>query len=129
MKKMKYLLAIILFISSSFSANDLCEDISKAIGSGDSKGLASYFANTVDLTIANREDNYSKTQAEMIVRDFFSKNPPKTFSIIHKGTSKEGTLYGIGTLTTTKGTTFRTSFFARQSGGKFLIQELRFETE
>jgi hypothetical protein len=129
MKKIKYLLAIILFISSSFSASDLCEDINKAIGSGDSRQLATYFANTVDLTIANREDNYSKTQAEMIVRDFFLKNPPKTFSIIHKGTSKEGTLYGIGTLTTTKGTTFRTSFFARQSGGKFLIQELRFETE
>ena len=130
MKLARYLLVgFVLIISGSFTQFDVCEEIGSAIGAGDSKQLASYFANTIELTILNREDSYSKTQAELIVRDFFSKNPPKSFSMVHKGTSKEGTLYGIGTLTTAKGAVFRTSFFARQSGEKYLIQELRFETE
>ncbi len=124
-----FLVCFVLLASSSFSENDICEDIGNAIRAGDSKQLASYFGNTIDLTIMNREDTYSKTQAELIVRDFFSKNPPKTFSILHKGSSKEETLYGIGSLTTTKGAVFRTSYLARQSGKKYLIQELRFETE
>ena len=130
MKLFKYILVgFVLLVSSSFTEFDVCEEIGGAIRAGDSKQLASYFANTIDLTILNREDSYSKTQAELIVRDFFSKNPPKSFTIVHKGTSKEGTLYGIGTLTTTKGANFRTSFFAKQSGDKYFIQELRFETE
>lgn len=124
-----FILGLVLLVSSSFVEFDICEDIGGAIRAGDSKELASYFGNTVDLTIMNKEDTYSKTQAELIVRDFFTKNPPKSFSMLHKGSSKEGTLYGIGTLTTTKGAVFRTSFFAKHSGGKYLIQELRFETE
>jgi Domain of unknown function (DUF4783) len=130
MKLARFLLiGFVLLVSGSFIGFDTCEDIGSAIRSGDSKQLASYFANTIDLTIINKEDNYSKTQAELIVRDFFSKNPPKSFTMVHKGTSKEGTLYGIGTLTSTKGVNFRTSFYAKKSGEKYFIQELRFETE
>ena len=130
MKPIKYgLVCIAVLIACSFTQPDVCDDISSTIGAGDSKQLASYFDNMVELTIMNREDTYSKTQAELIVRDFFSKNPPKSFAIIHKGSSKEGTLFAIGNLTSTKGAVFRTSFLARQSGGKYLIQELRFETE
>jgi len=130
MKLFKYILVgFVLLVSSSFTELEVCDEIGNAIRAGDSKQLASYFANTIDLTILNREDSYSKTQAELIVRDFFTKNPPKSFTVVHKGTSKEGTLYGIGTLVTTKGGAFRTSFFAKQSGEKYFIQELRFETE
>ena len=130
MKLVRYLIiGFALLAASSFTAFDPCEEIGGAIRAGDSKQLAAYFANTIDLTIMGREDTYSKTQAELIVRDFFSKNPPKSFTMVHKGTSKEGTLYGIGTLTTTKGAALRTSFFAKQSGEKYFIQELRFETE
>jgi hypothetical protein len=124
-----FLFCLILLTLGGFSRFDIYEDVGNAIGAGDSKQLASHFGNTVELTILNRGDSYSKTQAELIVRDFFSKNPPKSFSIIHKGSSKEGTLFAIGTLTTTKGVVFRTSFFVRQSGKAYLVQELRFETE
>src|SRR5258705_11882140 len=117
MKLVRYfIICFAVLVSSGFAENDICEEIGSAIRAGDSKQLASYFGNTIDLTIMNREDSYSKTQAELIVRDFFSKNPPKSFSILHKGSSKEGTLYAIGSLATTKGTVFRTSFFTRQSG-------------
>ena len=111
------------------SGPDIYDEVSKAIRSGDSKQIAAYFGTSVDLTILAQEEVYSKTQAELVLRDFFSKNIPKTFSLLHKGSSKEGTLYAIGNMTTAKGIVFRASFFLRKSKDKYLIQELRFEKE
>ena len=63
------------------------DNISAAIKAGNSKALAEYFDNTVEVKIANKEGAYSKSQAEAIVKDFFTKNPPKTFKFLHDGTS------------------------------------------
>jgi len=130
MKILKYIFTCFSILTlATFMELDLYEDVSSAIRSGNSKQIASYFGSTVDLTILSQEEVYSKTQAELVLRDFFSKNPPKSFSILHKGSSKEGTLYAIGNMTTTNGAVFRTSFFLRKADDKYLIQELRFETE
>ena len=120
---------LFLLLTSTVKALDIYDDIANAIRSGDSRQIASYFSNNVDLTILNQEDVYSKAQAELIVRDFLSKNSPKSFSILHKGSSKEGTLYAIGNLVTLNGKTFRVSFFVKMTSGKYLLQELRFETQ
>ena len=128
MKTLKIFL-LFLLISASGKALDIYDDISNAIRSGDSRQIAFYFSNNVDLTILNQEDVYSKVQAELIVKDFLSKNSPKTFSILHRGSSKEGTLYAIGNLVTLNGKTFRISFFVKMTSGKYMLQELRFETQ
>lgn len=128
MKSLK-IFFLLFFAVSSTQALDIYDEIANAIRSGDSKQIAVYFGTSVDLTIINQEDVYSKAQAELIIKDFFSKNTPKSFSILHKGASKEGTLYSIGNLTTLNNKTFRVSFFMKMAGGKYLIQELRFETE
>ena len=120
---------LLLLVSFSVRALDIYDEISNAIRSGDSKQIALYFGTSIDLTLMNQEDVYSKAQAEQIVKDFLSKNAPKSFSILHKGSSKEGTLYAIGSLVTINGKTFRTSFFVKMTSGKYLIRELRFETE
>ena len=59
----------------AIKAGDL-ENIAAAISSGNSKELATYFDNTVEVKIANKEGAYSKSQAEAIIKDFFTKNPP-----------------------------------------------------
>lgn len=123
------LCALFLLITASVRALDIYDEIANSIRSGDSKQIAVYFSSSIDLTIMNREDVYSKAQAELIVKDFLAKNTPKSFSILHKGSSKEGTLYAIGNLVTLTGKTFRTSFFVKMSDGKYQIQELRFESQ
>ena len=128
MKKISSLFALFLIIGSSF-AMDVYDEISLSIRSGDAKQLSSFFGPTIDLTIINKEDVYSKAQAEQVIKDFFSKNTPKSFTIIHKGASPEGTQYAIGSLVTTNGKTFRTSFYIKSSNGKNILQELRFESE
>jgi hypothetical protein len=128
MKKITAIFAFLLIIGSSF-AMDVYDEIAFAIRSGDAKQLSTYFGATIDLTIIDREDVYSKAQAEQVIKDFFSKNAPKTFSIIHKGSSPEGTQYAIGSLITSNGKAYRTSFYIKNSGGRSILQELRIELE
>jgi hypothetical protein len=128
MKRFTSILLLITFTAQVF-AMDVYDEIANSIRSGDARQLATFFGATIDLTILTQEDVYSKTQAEQVVKDFFSKNPPKSFDIIHKGASPEGTQYAIGTLVTSTGKKFRTSFYIKNSGGKSILQELRIENE
>lgn len=127
MKKIKKIMFLLLVSTSLFSF-DIYDDIANSIRSGDARQLATFFGNTIDLTILDKENAYSKAQAELIIKDFFSKNPPKSFTILHKGSSPEGTQYAIGNLETMNGKTFRTSFYVKNTGGKTALQEFRIET-
>jgi len=130
MKKATKLLLVLLLTAGSVVAYlDIYQDISNAIRSGDARAVAKFFSTTVDLTILNQEEVYSKAQAEQVLRDFFSKNTPRTFNLIHKGVSKEGAKYAIGNLVTAQGVQFRTYFFVKQSPSGEVIQELRFEKQ
>jgi hypothetical protein len=119
-------IALLLKVSAA-NAGTL-ETIAAAIQAGNAKELAKYFDNNVDITVYNKEEMYSKTQAEMVVKDFFSKNPPSSFKIIHKGTSNQGSEYAIGTLVTSVGS-FRTYIYVKQKATAYSIQEIRFEKD
>lgn len=117
----------VLFVSTNVVAG-ITDEISTAIKTGNSKELSKYFASNVDLTLPGYEGVYSKAQAELIVKEFFNKNTPKSFSIIHQGASKDGSQYSIGNLVSGNGK-YRTYFLLKKSADKFVIQQLRFETE
>ena len=107
---------------------DIPEEIITAIKLGNSKELSKYLGPNVDLTIKDKEGVYSKAQAELIIKDFFRKNPVKSFQVIHQGESKVGSQYTIGKLITEK-ETFRTMIVIKKTGNKFIIQRLSFEIE
>ena len=130
MKSLITILSLFLLSVNIASAElDLLDDIANALRSGEAKSVSKYFGNSVDLTIINQEEVYSKVQAEQVLRDFFSKNQPRWFTIIHKGESKEGARYAIGSLITTQGVSYRTYFYIKQQVGNSIIQELRFMKE
>jgi hypothetical protein len=127
---MKLLTLILLFSFSSFASHaDLYDEIASAVRSGDAHQVASFFDAKVDLALSSQEDVYSKAQAELLIKDFFTKNQPKTFTLVHKGSSKEGTLFAVGTLACANGKTFRVSFVMKTLKGRNTIQELRFENQ
>jgi hypothetical protein len=128
-KAYKIVLVLLLAAGTVFASLDIYSDISDAIRSGDARAVARFFGSTVDLTILRQEEVYSKAQAEQVLRDYFSKNTPRSFNLIHKGVSKEGAKYAIGTLVTTQGIEYRTYFFVKQSASGEVIQELRFEKQ
>jgi len=121
---------ILFFMVGTVAANaDLYDEIAAAIRSGDAHQVASYFDSKIDLALVSQEDIYSKAQAELLVKDFFSKNQAKSFTLVHKGSSKEGTLFAVGTLTCGNGKTFRVSYVIKSVKGMNSIQELRFENQ
>lgn len=108
--------------------DDVTTAIAAAIRAGDSRKLASYFNATIDLTVPGSDGTYSKSQAEMIVRNFFTQYPPASFNINQEGNSNEGSRFSIGTYVS-KGKKFRTYFLIKRSGGVSLIHQLQFEED
>jgi len=101
------------------------DSISKALNRGDVESLSTFFDDNVEVD----DDFYNKSEAKDVVKKFFSKNPPKSFSLIHQGTSKgEDSRYFIGNLNAESGT-FRVYVYMKLSGSQSLIQELRFDKE
>ncbi len=131
---MKKIISIAFFVaffvsaSKSVSSADVLDTIASAIRSGNSGALSQYFDSSLDVTILDKESVYSKAQAQMVVRDFLMKYPAKSFNLIHRGTSPEGSQYGIGTLISSGGS-FRVYFLVRNKSGVSLIKELRFEKQ
>lgn len=132
MKKLRtaYLLSMFLLgtLNSVYSNQLVFDSITQAIKAGDANELASFFDETIDITILEDEYTHSQTQAKQVVQNFFEQYPVQKFSIIHNGTSNHNAKYGIGKLETTKGN-YRVYFFLEEKGGTKKIQELRFEQE
>jgi len=122
-------LATSLFIILSFTNRlDVFDDISLAMKAGNARELSQYLSSRIELKIEDEEDSYSRSQAQQLINEFFTKNNPTNFSIIHKGESTNGSKYAIGNLQTKNGK-FRTYFFLKKSGDDYFIQELRFERD
>ena len=102
------------------------EDIAGALKNGNASQLSRYFDIRVDITLPDRSDNYSRTQAEMIIRDFFSYNNVRSFDIKYKG-ENNGSKYCIGTLKTSNGD-YRTKLFLKQKDSRQDLQEIAFQT-
>ncbi len=119
---------LILLIPTLLIAGDILDNIGNAIRSGNAAAIAQYFDSNIDLTILDKESIYSKPQAQMVIQDFFIKNPVSSFNIIHRGSSAQGSSYGIGTLVA-GGQVFRVYYFVKQKNEGYLIQEMRFERQ
>lgn len=104
------------------------DQIAKIIKSGNAKELVKQFHSSVELNIDGEEATYSKSQAEAVLKDYFDKNPPKSFEVNHQGASKGGLPYAIGEYNS-DGSTFRVWIRLRKTGSKHLIYEMSFIIE
>ena len=115
------------FMLTSFTVSGGIEDIISALKAGNSSQIAKYFDNTVEITLPDKSNSYSRSQGEMILKDFFSNTQVKNFEVMHKG-ENAGSQYCIGTLVTSTGS-FRTTVFMKQKGDKQTVQEIRIESK
>ncbi|TKG94698.1 DUF4783 domain-containing protein [Puteibacter caeruleilacunae] len=116
-----------LIFTSLSSVAQVPDEIPLSLKTGNSKTLAKYFNTNVELVVLDNENIYSKSQAEQIIRNFFSSNKPSGFKMIHKG-GKESSMYIIGNLTA-GGKTFRVYALLKKMGGKSYIHQLRIEKQ
>ena len=120
-----FLLSLATFVTVSSFISLSFNEVVNAIKSGDAARVSKFFDNTVEITLPEKSNSYSKSQAELVLRNFFASNGVKDFEILHKS-DNSWSQYCIGNLQTNNGT-FRTTIFMKQKGDKELVQELRFE--
>ena len=126
MKRSLLLLPVFLIAVSTFSQGGL-EDVISAMKSGNASGVTKYFDSYVDITIDDKGSNYSRSQGELILKDFFSNNGVRSFELKHKGNNDNGD-YCIGTLQTKNGN-YRATVYMRLKGNKLVIQDIRIKQE
>ncbi len=99
--------------------------VTTALKSGNVSQLSPYLDMRVDISLPDKSDTYSKTQAEMVIRDFFNTHTVQNFKITQEGENGDF-IFCTGLLQTQSGN-YRTTLFFRQKGDKQYLQEIRFQ--
>ena len=126
MKRILLLLPVFFIAVSAFSQSGI-DDVISAMKSGNASGVSKYFDSYVDISMPDKKSNYSKSQGEIILKDFFSNNGVRSFEVKHKGNNDSGD-YCIGTLQTKNGS-YRATVYMRMKGSKQVIQDIRIMQE
>ncbi|MFN5460658.1 MAG: DUF4783 domain-containing protein, partial [Bacteroidota bacterium] len=99
-----------------------------AIKKGNSSAIAQNMSEKINLKVLNKDGIYSKSQAESILKDFFSKNKIKNFNTTHSNSQKNGNEFFSGILNTEAGN-FKISFQIKYNDNKYLISHFQIEHE
>ncbi len=103
------------------------QDIVKALKGNNISYVNQQLDNSVEITMDGKSSSLNKSQATKYLNDFFSGNKISDFKLLHQSESGN-TTYFIGSMTTSGGN-YRTTFFAKDNGGKITLQEIRFEKQ
>ena len=97
-----------LLLAATFGAqaqgSDQIGAVRSAIASGSSHDLAQYLAPSVEVGFDGDSQNMNATQTELVLKNFFDKNAPGKFEIVHQGAGPDGTPYAVGRYTGRNGT-------------------------
>ena len=102
--------------------------VRSALRNGSSRELSQYFAPTIEIGFDGDKNSYNTTQAEIVMKDYFTKNAPSTFEFIHQGQSGEGIQYAIGRYAGRNGN-YRVFVKLKPSRGAPVIDTLDFTKE
>lgn len=122
------LFVCLLLCGSSFAQKDIITQVRDAIKTGSSKEISRLFDSNLEMTLEGKMKNYSKSQAEFILKDFFKNNPPERFTIVHQGSSKSGLPYAIGEYQS-KTATFRVWVRIKKVEEAYFVHEMSFIKE
>ena len=110
----------------SFNIQGGIDEVIGALKNGNVSELSKFIDDNVEITLPDKSDNYSKAQAGLILKDFFSNNGVKSFDVKHKGDGPSGQ-FCVGTLVTKSGN-YRTNIFMKVKGNKQVMKEIRFQS-
>lgn len=128
MQVLCHILSVFLWIYSPVNEQNSTESIApivSAIGSGSSSELARFFDSSISMNVNGQQGEYSKNQAEIILRDFFKKNPSQGFSLIFQNENPGSLSTYIGEYSSNPGL-FKVFIKVSQNGSGFRIYSLDF---
>jgi hypothetical protein len=105
------------------------QDVMTAFTNDRISDLEKYFDNIVPVTINNVQSTYSRTQAELVLKDFFSRNAPQNFNVESSGSPDNTSKFAIGDFNTPSGKYSFYILLKAKSPGTYLLQEIAFNKE
>lgn len=125
--KLLYLpMLIMVYLVPTAPPADPIDNIANLIRLGNAHELSKFFAPSVEITIMDQEDVYSKVQAELILDKFFSQNKPRSVKMLHKVNSNPNYRFGVLILISDKGT-YRIAYTLKEADKNLMLIELRIE--
>jgi len=124
--KILYLSLLAVFIQAT-TANPI-DRIAQLIGKGRVHEYAKMFAPTIELTMNDEVNTYSKAQAELILDRFFTENKPLSSTIRHKVSASSEYQYGVVVINTGK-VVYRVAFTLKINDHTSELIEFRIENE
>ena len=125
---LSFILSVFLWFYSPDPENDPVESIDpivSAIGSGSSSELARFFDSSISMNVNGQQGEYSKNQAEIVLRDFFKKNPSQGFSLIFQNENPGSLSTYVGEYASIQGR-FKVFIKVSQNGSGYRIYSLDF---
>lgn len=129
MKKTLLIFICILVTSGSMIGQSFIEDISKAFEQGNASAISKHFQNNLHISFDNSQSVYSKSQAEVILKDFFEAEQVKEYKVnLRSFTKNNEKLYLISTLQTHK-SEFLVYLAFIYKNNKYSLTEIQFKRQ
>jgi hypothetical protein len=100
--------------------------IEKAFISNNANDIISLGKDKMLINVLGKEGAYSISQANLVLKDFFTKKPGSSFKFIFKGKETADGSFAIGTYES-KGESFRVTIHFKKISGEFKIESLIIE--
>lgn len=130
-----FLIAFFLIGAKAYSSTPhavLVNKLQSSLRYGRAEELALMFNNSVDLVIDSEDVDYTgitTSQAQLILKSFFKRNPPVDFQTIFQGDNGASTKYCTGFFKTAKDSFAVSVVMKKTSEGEFKIDSIRFKRE
>lgn len=105
----------------------MVRNINQAIEKGNAKQMSTYFGPHVELNLPGSEGTFSKSQAEVILRDFFTRYNPIEYVVNYQGAFSDDSVYIIGTLKAGTGVKFRTYLIIKRVSRTYFLHQIQFD--
>ncbi len=79
-----FLMGSVLLFSSFAQQGGNIDGVITALQSANASELSKYLDDNIELTMPDKSDSYSRAQAQLIIKDFFSNNGVNGFELKHK---------------------------------------------
>jgi hypothetical protein len=129
---MTFILSLFLSVFLSFQPIfgnegevDSIDPVISAIDGGSSGDLAKFFDSSISLNVNGQQGDYSKNQAEIVIRDFFKKNPSMGFKVVFRNETNPSLISYIGDYQSTADS-FKVFIRVSQQGENLKIYSLDF---
>ncbi|MFT4661283.1 MAG: hypothetical protein ACI8XB_001557 [Patiriisocius sp.] len=118
-----FTLQSVLFIAQS----DINTIVKDDLIEGKIDQLSKYFTDNIDISIEDADAIYSRSQAAMILKKFFTDNKVIKFQTEHSSNSDDNNQYIIGKMETEKGQ-FRVTYFITKDSDGLKIKQFNIES-